>query len=267
MQFSVRVFRSLLVVALVLAFVGRTNAGFLTGFSGNTKAENTGLTAKITKNFAVLDRLTGTSTPGDVFGTGQAGFDASMIAGAGSGALDTSARYLYLYQDVASPASLAVFVGDSLSSQGTPLGITSYGEWRLHLADDGGIVSTTNDFGPDGIAFSTRRTGKYWRHKPKYLIVPSDHRLSPSHSFREFNVLLAAVFARSGRGRTSCWLYVELRSAVVVIQQRIELFRRRTSGSGPRAVLDCASLRGRPRADRLRRLSRTWPLASDKWLG
>ena len=157
MQTSVRVFSSLLVVALFLTFVGRTNAGFLTGFSGNTKAENTGLTAKITKNFAVLDRLTGASSPGDVFGTGQAGFDASMIAGAGSGALDTSARYLYLYQDVASPASLAVFIGDSLSSQGTPLGITSYGQWRLHLADDGGIVSTTNDFGPDGIAFSPAR--------------------------------------------------------------------------------------------------------------
>ncbi len=154
MQTSVRVFWSLLVASLFLAFAGRMNAGFLTGFSGNTKAENTGLTAKITKNFAVLDRLTGASTPGDVFGTGQAGFDASMNAGAGSGALNTSARYLYLYQDVASPASMAVFIGDSLSSQGTPLGITSYGQWRLHLADDGGIVSTTNDFGPDGIAFS-----------------------------------------------------------------------------------------------------------------
>jgi hypothetical protein len=154
MQINPRVFCSLLAAALVLGFVGRTNAGFLNGFSGNTKAENTGLSAKITKNFAVLDRLTGASSTGDVFGTGQTGFDTSMIAGAGSGALDTGARYLYLYQDVASPASLAVFVGDDLSSQGTPLGITSYGQWRLHLADDSGIVSTTNDFGQDGIAFS-----------------------------------------------------------------------------------------------------------------
>ena len=154
MQINPRVFCSLLATALVLGFAGRTNAGFLNGFSGNTKAENTGLSAKITKNFAVLDRLTGTSAPGDVFGTGLPGFDASMIAGAGSQAFDTSRRYLYLYQDVASPASLAVFVGDDLSSQGTPLGITSYGQWRLHLADDSGIVSTTNDFGPDGIAFS-----------------------------------------------------------------------------------------------------------------
>jgi hypothetical protein len=154
MNFNPRSVALLAVTLIVLVHTEPTQAGYLTGFSGNSKEETSNLLGKVTENFAVLDRLTGASTASDVFGTGLAGFDSLLIAGSGSAAFDTSARYLYLYQDVISPSSSLTFTHDGISNQGQPLGITSYGQWNLFLADDGGIVSTANDFGVDGVAFA-----------------------------------------------------------------------------------------------------------------
>jgi hypothetical protein len=143
-----------LIVTMALAVPAITEAGYLSGFCGNSKEETSNFLGKITEDFAVLDRLTGTTSTGDVFGTGLPGFDSLLIAGSGSAAFDTTARYLYLYQDVVSPSSSLVFTHDAISNQGQPLGITSYGQWHLFLADDGGIISTSNDFGLDGVAFA-----------------------------------------------------------------------------------------------------------------
>ncbi|HSV13276.1 MAG TPA: hypothetical protein VLI90_03405 [Tepidisphaeraceae bacterium] len=73
-------------------------AAVITGFSGNTQPSHNG-TDSATVNFAVFDRTGGTA--GDTFDTGLSGFDSLFVAGSSSAALDTSAKYLYLYQTVA----------------------------------------------------------------------------------------------------------------------------------------------------------------------
>jgi PEP-CTERM motif len=148
-----RSIRVLILAMLGMALATTADAGFLNGFSGNTKEEAT-TPFTVTRNFEVLDRLTGVSSLGDVFGTGLPGFDAMMMNAGNGSMLDTSARYLYLYQDVVSPTSTEGASASFISNGGNSLGFTSYGEWSLFLADDRGIVSTTNDFGPDGIPFS-----------------------------------------------------------------------------------------------------------------
>ena len=80
-----------------------------------------------------LDRLEWRGIlPGDVFGTGDVTFDNLFVLGTGSAALDTHARYLYLYQQVDAPSSGEAFVAD-IYGDGTNKfrGATSYGEWNL----------------------------------------------------------------------------------------------------------------------------------------
>ncbi len=140
---------------LPLALCGRTEAGYLNDFSGNWKGTTTTGGPKITSNFAVLDRLAGASSAGDVFGTGMPSFDNLFVASGGSANFDTTARYLYLWQEVASPTSTGYFdvFGGGSSSIAQFSSVTSYQQWNLLLTDDAGPVSTSNDFGLDGVAF------------------------------------------------------------------------------------------------------------------
>jgi Family of unknown function (DUF5689) len=145
-----------LAAAILIIANSRTNAAYLNAFSGNCDgAAVTG--GEDTINFAVLDRLSGASSAGDVFGTGFAGFDNQAVAGGGTGTFDTTARYLYLYQLVNAPAS-AQFLGNFGVSPPDGkvrfVGVSSYEQWKLFLADDGGVVSTTNNFGLDAIPFT-----------------------------------------------------------------------------------------------------------------
>ena len=78
----------------------RVEAGYLAPFTGNTFPTNMGLTSGVDGhvNFTVLNHVGGVG--GDSFGTGLAGFDTHFTPGAGSGALDFAATYLYLFQTV-----------------------------------------------------------------------------------------------------------------------------------------------------------------------
>lgn len=124
------------------------------GFSGNAKEATTGGSGNVTSSFAVLDRLTGGS-PGDVFGTGMPGFETLYVAGGGSATFDTSARYLYLGQNVVSPTSgvsFGGFLGGGSIAQ--YWSVTSLEQWSLFLTDDGEGVSTTDDFDVKGLPFA-----------------------------------------------------------------------------------------------------------------
>jgi len=122
--------RALLPAFVALSAVMATapaRAAFVTEFSGNTQPYHTvpGPGVGGTVNFAVLDRTGG--TPGDTFGTGIANFDALFVAAAGSGALDTSAQYLYLYQTVNNGPSAAAFPISTNTVAVTPGFLTSFG--------------------------------------------------------------------------------------------------------------------------------------------
>jgi hypothetical protein len=86
--------------ALVLpaAFATSAPAAAIAAFSGNTQPSRNG-TDSATVNFAVFDRTSGAA--GDTFDTGVSGFNSLFTAGTASGAFDTSASYLYLYETVA----------------------------------------------------------------------------------------------------------------------------------------------------------------------
>jgi hypothetical protein len=133
----------------------RADAGFIDGFIGNVRAATTGGGGKVTGNFAVLDRLSGASEPGDAFGTGMPNFDSLYVAGGGSAQFDTTARYLYLFQWMVSPTSTASFGSYFFGGSSARFSsVTSHQQWSLFLADQDGVVSTTNDFGLDGLPFS-----------------------------------------------------------------------------------------------------------------
>jgi hypothetical protein len=131
-----------------------SSAGFLDSFCGNSRAANPVGSLLLSGNFAVLDRFSGTSSPGDVFGTGLAEFDNVATLGLGSAAFDTNARYLYLYQTVNSPMSTIIGLGGTYGDGKDRFStITSYAHWGLFLSDNNGILSTSNDFGIDGVPF------------------------------------------------------------------------------------------------------------------
>lgn len=115
-------------LALTLLCSGTAQAGFLTAFSGNTQPQDSGGTSPPTLkvggtiNFTVLDRTGGSA--GDTFGTGLAGFDTTFVAAAGSGAFDTTAKYLYLFQVVNNGLNKANFPV-STSSLGTNVSLTT----------------------------------------------------------------------------------------------------------------------------------------------
>jgi hypothetical protein len=185
-----------LALALLGPPVGSARAGFLQAFSGNARAANPEGTWFISGNFAVLDRLSGASSPGDVFGTGLPGFDSLAILGTGSPAFNTSARYLYLYQEVTLPTSLPtgsgfIYGGVYGDGQAHFSSVTSFAQWSLFLSDNRGIVSFTNDFGSDGAPFTPSAPANLGVVNPSVASDPSGSSLipvSPSVSSTAFTV-------------------------------------------------------------------------------
>jgi len=111
-----------------LAFAAPARASLIPGDSGNTQPNHTNPGAGVggTVNFAVYDRTTG-GTATDTFGTGLANFNSLFTAGTGSGAFDTSARYLYLYQVVNNGPNSGSFPIAANSVQVNPGFVTSFG--------------------------------------------------------------------------------------------------------------------------------------------
>jgi hypothetical protein len=150
-------------MALALAIAAlspRAQAGFIQQVSGNTRPqEANGFGGTI--NFSVLDQTD--ATINDSWGTNNEQFNAAFVSGKDnngqdSGALDTSAQYLYVYQFVndgpkgipASRVSIALDID--------PSAITSWGYFNgLGFADDKDgtgtevPVSVSNTFGIPGI--------------------------------------------------------------------------------------------------------------------
>ena len=90
----------LLTMVMLCFLVSSAHARFLPSFSGHHRAIGTDdITFELTSNFAVLDRANGQS--GDPFGSGLSTFDNLPFGpGIGSGPLDLSANFLYLYQAI-----------------------------------------------------------------------------------------------------------------------------------------------------------------------
>jgi hypothetical protein len=171
-------------------------AAFIQAFSGNTKAATTTGSRFVTINFAALDRLAG-GTPGDVFGTGWAGFDSQFVTGGGSAAFDTTARYLYLYQPVIGAGSgtfaTGVVGGDFRS-------ISSYQQWELRLSDAQGVTSTANAFGIDSAGFTANAPANPGVLSPAVNLPGSDSLTAIRYDvsatqFRVLPVAPATVFS------------------------------------------------------------------------
>jgi hypothetical protein len=132
---------------------------------GNTRYRGTevqgGLSVTIdgTLNVAVFKRQADT---GDIWGTGSStlaggDFTPGVSPGAGSPALDTSARYLYVYQLVNDGGAKQTVGSIGLTVKDA----TSWGSFAsLGLADDQGQLSATNPLGANGGPFDNAlRTG------------------------------------------------------------------------------------------------------------
>src|SRR5262245_34871342 len=126
---------ALAITCFAIAWIPRlTQAGIIQNMSGNHRAVSENGYDEETVNFAVY-RFDGIRK-NDRFGTGYAGFDTAFVRGINSTGLDTSAQYLYLYQQVndgphedrVKPARLSVWNGN----------ITSWGSWNLAFRDDHG---------------------------------------------------------------------------------------------------------------------------------
>src|SRR5262245_62558389 len=94
---------ALLTTAILLFAASEGRAAFLMRFSGNSRPGSGGAAGGLfaTVNFAVLDRANG--AVGDTWDADPGNtiqFDTFFRPGQGSGALDTNAQYLYLYQVV-----------------------------------------------------------------------------------------------------------------------------------------------------------------------
>ena len=135
-------------VALIVT--GGASAGPIALLSGHHRAGmDQNISADASFSFAVFERQ---ATPGDVYGTGFAGFDNLFFnRGAGSPAFDTSAKYLYLYQYVNDgPGSDAISQGLGFTAGD----LTSWGYWLLGLADSDGAVHVGNPLGTNQSNFS-----------------------------------------------------------------------------------------------------------------
>ena len=122
----------------------------MSGFSGNSQGINdaTGdALTDITWNFAVLDRSGGSD--GDAFGTGVAGFDdLATPRGFAGRDFDSSALYLYLYQDVNdgnAPGALGMV--DCQAGRCFDALITSFATWELSFTDGNDVVGVGVPFG------------------------------------------------------------------------------------------------------------------------
>jgi hypothetical protein len=155
--------------AVALVFGGAlaapaAHAGFIQDFSGNTApqkldAKNQGVNSTV--NFAVLslelDKDGNLKDKTDPWGTGLAGFAAKFVPtqGSGSGPLDKTATYLYLYQVTNNePATAADTISGerlTLPKGVTAKDITSFGYFdTLGLSDTfGGVAGVLVDAGPN----------------------------------------------------------------------------------------------------------------------
>jgi hypothetical protein len=120
---------ALLALSAFLAFgIQPASAGFLTGgntFPSSPGPPGTGVDGHV--NFAVFDTSGGSA--GDTWGTGLAGFDAAFVAGIlASPALDTTAKYLYLYQTVNDGSNANVISTNSVSVDAVSF-VTSWGHF------------------------------------------------------------------------------------------------------------------------------------------
>ncbi len=105
--------------------VGAARASFVTGGAGNTQPYNAS-GASATIDFAVFNRTGGTA--GDTFGTGTTNFNSFFATGVGSGAFDTTAQFLYLYETVAiGPGSSSGVDVNTVAAK--PGLVTSYGDF------------------------------------------------------------------------------------------------------------------------------------------
>ena len=137
---------------VVATLAPAARAAIIDHLSGNHRAtseNNSGF--RTTTNFAVFDLTGGQS--GDTFGTGYDGFDTNFLSGNASPGLDTSAKYLYLYEVVNDSIS-------SLSVEGFHLefaenSVTSWGQWDFVFNDEDGVVQPGNPFGQNGASHMT----------------------------------------------------------------------------------------------------------------
>lgn len=105
---------------------GSISAASISAFSGNTQPSHSpapGVGGTV--DFAVYNHTGGTA--GDTFDTGFAGFNALFTAGVGSGAFDTSAQYLYLFETVNNGPYSASFPISQNSVGVTGSRVTSFG--------------------------------------------------------------------------------------------------------------------------------------------
>jgi hypothetical protein len=117
----------------VLVPPSSAEGAYLSEFTGNTQPGHVsppnqlnGVTGTV--SFAVFDRTGGTA--GDTFGTGLADFDSRFTGGVGSSdSLDTSAKYLYLFQTTNNGPNADAFPVSTNSVAWLPGRATSWGSF------------------------------------------------------------------------------------------------------------------------------------------
>lgn len=110
------------IVGAVILAAAPVLASPIAAFSGNTQPYNGSTATGGTVNFAAY---THDGVAGDVFKTGVANFDALLTGG--SGALDTSAAYLYLFQSVNNAPGGQTYDTESEGLASGTTAATSYG--------------------------------------------------------------------------------------------------------------------------------------------
>jgi len=209
-------------------------AGFIQAFSGNT-APTDGKLVMSTVNFAVLNTTGGAGN--DTWKTGYANFDTAFKPEPGQGgspALDTKAKYLYLYQVTNDwPMNSPNFIVAATISLGVPMkDITSWGSFTgLGLSDSFGQVTTSNFFG-------TSRSPGNPAKASTGVASPSVVALAANSYTTPFSVDLTSV-ANS--------LNAQFAGAHLIAQARSDLFGF-TSNDSPAflSVVDTGSSAGNP---------------------
>jgi len=144
-------------VAVLATSLTPATAALITTFSGNTQEIGDPTlpggppSVSGTVNFAVFNRDGGNM---DVFGTGSNAIQTGFTTGFSSGALDTTAAYLYVYQ-VVNDGPNPVEITSISQDIGSAATATSWGFWAaLGLNDGAGNVGSGNPFGTSA-GFST----------------------------------------------------------------------------------------------------------------
>jgi hypothetical protein len=105
-----RIASALILSALATSAIsGRAQADYMKAFSGNTAPASALYPGAGVAGVVDFTVLTWKGTAGDTFGTGIPGFDTRFLPGGGS-SLDTTARYLYLFETVNNGANSANYL-------------------------------------------------------------------------------------------------------------------------------------------------------------